>query len=102
MPAEQGGTMYRTVLLIAAIAACSASFFVAGKVNAADCAVIVAEGRGVDQAHASARALKHLTFKINRWAHKKGLSTVRSGDQSNVCTSKTAFVHCVASRKVCG
>ena len=51
---------------------------------------------------ASARAVKHLTFKTNRWAHKNGYATVHVAKSSSVCADKGLIAHCKASRKVCG
>jgi hypothetical protein len=84
------------------VAALAASFLTVSPVQAASCTVVAAEGRGSTEAKASARSLKHLTFKINRWASRNGYTSVRVGDASTICAEKGLLVHCTASKKVCG
>ena len=90
------------VVLGAAIAAIALSAIPTQPVKAGSCAVVTAEGRGSDAAKATARAVKHLTFKTNRWAHKNGYATVHVAKSSSVCADKGLIAHCKASRKVCG
>jgi len=95
--------MLKRVLVACATVAAIAVFAVISQpVKAGSCKVIVAEGRGADQAKATARAQKHLTFKINRWASKNGVTSVRVGKSSTVCSEKGAISHCIASSQVCG
>ena len=83
------------------VAAIVASFVAVQPAKAASCAAIVAEGRGSDEAKASARSLKHLTFKINRWAARSGYTSVSVGKSSTICSPKGVLVHCKATKKVC-
>jgi hypothetical protein len=83
---------------VAAITVCSA---VSQPVEAYSCNAVLAKGRGVDQAAASARSLKHLTNRINHWAAKNKLGSVSVGHRSTVCSDKGLAV-CTSSAKVCG
>jgi hypothetical protein len=97
-------TMLRSLpIIVAAVAALAvaALAITSQPVKAASCTVVAAEGRGANEAKASARALKHLTFKINRWASKNGYTSVRAGHSSNICAEKGLLVHCTMSKKVC-
>ncbi len=85
-----------------ALSAVVAFTIVSQPVAAGSCTVVVAEGRGANEAKASARALKHLTFKINRWASQNGYTAVRKAKSKTLCAPKTARVHCTSSAKVCG
>jgi hypothetical protein len=73
--------MIRKILVASTALAAIAAFSVATEpVNArGSCVVLAAKGRGVDEAKTSARSLKHLTNKINHYAHKNKLSSVRVG-----------------------
>jgi hypothetical protein len=92
----------KILIVIAAVAAVATSAIVAQSAKAGSCTVVVAEGRGATEAKASARALKHLTFKTNRWAKKNVYSSVGIGKSSKVCAEKGVLVHCTASHRVCG
>ena len=65
------------------------------------CEAVLAKGRGLDEAAASARSLKHLTNRINHWAAKNKLGSVGVGHRSTVCSKKGAYI-CTSSAKVCG
>jgi hypothetical protein len=94
--------MLRKLLLIAASIAVSITFSITTQpVEAKSCKVVVAEGRGANEAKASARSVKHLTFKTNRWAKKNGYSNVSIGKSATVCSTKGVIDHCVASHRVC-
>jgi len=80
---------------IAAIAICST---VSQPAAAGSCHAVLAKGRGVDEATASARSLKHLTHRINHWAAKNKLTSVAVGHRSTVCGKSV----CTSSAKVCG
>jgi hypothetical protein len=95
--------MIRALLLASAtVIASGALAFLLQPAEAGSCTVITAEGRGAKEAKASARAEKHLVFKINRWASRNGYSSVRSAKSSTVCAPKAVVVSCIATRKVCG
>jgi hypothetical protein len=94
--------MLRRLLVISAAVAAVTIAFVSQPVNAGSCTVLTAEGRGTDQAKASARSLKHLTVKTNRWASRNGSTSVRVAKSSTVCAPKAALVSCIATHKVCG
>ena len=70
-------------------------------VQARSCNAVLAKGRGVDEATASARSIKHLTNRVNHWAAKNGLSSVAVGHRSTACADKGMWV-CTSSAKVCG
>ena len=86
------------ILAVLAIAALST---VSESASAKTCEVVLAKGRGLDEAAASARSLKHLTNRINHWAAKNKLGSVGVGHRSTVCSKKGAYV-CTSSAKVCG
>ena len=65
------------------------------------CEAVLAKGRGLDEAAASARSLKHLKNRINHWAAKNKLGSVGVGHRSTVCSKKGAYI-CTSSAKVCG
>lgn len=95
--------MLRSLLLASsAMAAIVGIMLTSQPVEAGSCKVIVAEGRGSDKDRAAARAEKHLTFKVNRWASKNGYSAVSGGKTSGTCSYKGVIYHCVVSRQVCG
>jgi len=95
--------MFRnTIIASAALAMLAVIIIGSHPVEAANCQAVVAEGRGANEAKASARAQKHLTFKINRWASKNGYTAVRAGKSKSLCSEKGAIYHCIASSQVCG
>ena len=95
--------MLRRFLVLGASVAAISMFAIASQpAKAGSCTVVAAEGRGANEAKATARSQKHLTFKINRWAHKNGYTTVRTAKSATVCAPKGPLVHCTASAKVCG
>jgi len=55
-----------------------------------------------DEAKASNRSLKHLTNKINHYAHKNKLGSVKVGSRSTVCSKAAGLDVCKSSAKVCG
>ena len=99
-----GNAMIRKILVASTALAAIAAFTVATEpVNArGSCVVLAAKGRGVDEAKTSARSLKHLTNKINHYAHKNKLSSVRVGSRSTVCSKTGGLDVCKSSAKVCG
>jgi hypothetical protein len=93
------------MILIAstALAAMAASAFTAviEPVHAgSSCVLLAAKGRGIDEANASNRSLKHLTNKINHYAHKN--NSVRVGSRSTLCSKAAGLKVCKSSAKVCG
>lgn len=95
--------MLRKALVAAmAVAAISTCLFVSQAAEAGGCTVLSVKGRGIDEATASPRSIKHLTFKINHWAHKNKIGTVRVGHRSTTCNKKIGLSVCVSSAKVCG
>jgi hypothetical protein len=98
-----GNAMIRKILVASTALAAIAAFSVATEpVNArGSCVVLAAKGRGVE-AKTSARSLKHLTNKINHYAHKNKLSSVRVGSRSTVCSKTGGLDVCKSSAKVCG
>jgi hypothetical protein len=95
--------MVRKLLVVGtAITATAAAFAVVSQpVQARSCYAVLAKGRGLDEAAASARSLKHLTNRINHWAAKNKLSAVGVGYRSTVCSNQGVPV-CTSSAKVCG
>lgn len=99
---EMERTMLRKFFVVStAVAAIAAFTAVSQPVQARSCNAILAKGRGLDEATASARSLKHLTNRINHWAAKNGLGAVSVGHRSTVCSSKGVSI-CTSSAKVCG
>jgi hypothetical protein len=95
--------MFGRLLVLGAAVSAIATFAIASQPARADsCTVVAAEGRGANEAKATARAQKHLTFKINRWARKNGYATVGVAKPATVCAEKGALVHCTVSARVCG
>jgi len=47
-------------------------------------------------------SLKHLTNKINHYAHKNKLGSVRVGSRSTLCSKAAGLKVCKSSAKVCG
>ena len=91
--------MVRKLLVVGtAITAIAAFAVVSQPVQARSCYAVLAKGRGLDEATASARSLKHLTNRINHWAAKNKLSTVGVGHRSTVCSNQGV----PDSAKVCG
>ena len=95
-------TMNRLFIAVLALCAVAALTIVSQPVAAGSCTVVAAEGRGANEAKASARALKHSTFKINRWASRNGYTSVRKAKSKTLCADKGALVHCTSTAKVCG
>ena len=94
--------MLRKILVVGtAITALAAFAVVSQPVQARSCYAVLAEGRGHDEATASARSLKHLTNRINHWAAKNKLGTVGVEHPSTVCSNQGIPV-CTSSAKVCG
>jgi hypothetical protein len=95
--------MIRKILVgCTAIAAIAAFTIVAQPVEAGSCTVLSAKGRGVDETNASTRSVKHLTNKVNHYAHKNKLSSVKVAPRSTVCSKKAGLTVCTSSTKVCG
>lgn len=94
--------MIRKMLIAgSALAAVAAFTLVSAPVEAGSCAYPSAKARGLNQTAVSARSAKHLTHKINHWAHKNKLKTVRVGTVSTVCKKGGVLVVCTSSTKVC-
>ncbi|HEX2447428.1 MAG TPA: hypothetical protein VHK26_04485 [Methyloceanibacter sp.] len=94
--------LHKFLVVATAVAAIAVSAIPTQPAKAGSCAVVTAEGRGANEAKASARSVKHLTFKTNRWAHKNGYTTVGVAKTATVCATKGPLVHCHSSHKVCG
>jgi hypothetical protein len=96
--------MIRKILLAATALAVSAAFaLVTEPVKAGgSCVVLAAKGRGIDEAKASNRSVKHLTNKINHYGHKNKLGSVSVGHRSTMCSQKAGLEVCKSSAKVCG
>jgi hypothetical protein len=95
--------MIRKILVACtALAAIIAFTIVAQPVEAGSCTVLSAKGRGTDETKTSARSVKHLTNKINHYAHKNKITAVRVGVVSTVCSKKGPLDTCRSSAKVCG
>jgi hypothetical protein len=96
--------MVRKILVATtALAAIVAFTIVTEPVEAAgSCVVLAAKGRGTDEAKASNRSIKHLTNKINHYAHKNKLGSVKVGSRSTVCSKAAGLGVCRSSAKVCG
>ena len=73
--------MIRKILIAStALAAIAAFTIITEPVHAgSSCVLLAAKGRGIDDANASNRSVKHLTNKINHYAHKNKLGSVRVG-----------------------
>src|SRR5262245_35047375 len=94
--------MLRKLLVVSTAITAIAAFAVASQpVQARTCYAVFAKGRGLDEATASARSLKHLTNRINHWAAKNKIRSVGVGHRSTVCSSQAVPV-CTSSAKVCG
>ena len=89
------------LIAILAVLAVAAFITIPEPVVAKTCEAVLAKGRGLDEAAASARSLKHLTNRINHWAAKNKLGSVGVGHRSTVCSKKGAYI-CTSSAKVCG
>jgi hypothetical protein len=96
--------MVRKILVATTALAAIAAFTLATEpvVAAGSCVVLAAKGRGTDEAKASNRSIKHLTNKINHYAHKNKLGSVKVGSRSTVCSKAAGFDVCKSSAKVCG
>jgi hypothetical protein len=96
--------MTRKILVASIAFAAIAAFAMAGEpVKAAgNCVILAAKGRGVDEARASGRSIKHLTNKINHYAHKNKLGSVKVGSRSTMCSKLGGLDVCKSSAKVCG
>jgi hypothetical protein len=96
--------MIRKILVASTALAASAAFtLVTEPVQAGgSCVLLAAKGRGTDEAKASGRSLKHLINKINHYAHKNKLGSVKVGSRSTVCSKAAGLDVCKSSAKVCG
>ncbi len=86
----------------AALAALGAYTLASQPVEAGSCVVAAGKGRGLDQAKAADRSLKHLKHVVNHWAHKNKYKVVKEGKASTACSKKGGLVVCKSSAKVCG
>ena len=96
--------MTRKILIAStALAAIAALTIITEPVHAgSSCVLLAAKGRGIDEANASNRSVKHLTNKINHYAHKNKLGSVRVGSRSTLCSKAAGLKMCKSSAKVCG
>jgi len=96
--------MIRKILVAStALVAIAAFTIVTQPVQAGiSCVLLAAKGRGTDEANASNRSLKHLTNKINHYAHKNKLGSVRVGSRATLCSKAAGLKMCKSSAKVCG
>jgi hypothetical protein len=99
-PVIENAMLRKLLVVSTAITAIAAFAVVSQPVQARTCYAILAKGRGLDEATASARSLKHLTNRINHWAAKHKLTTAGIGHRSTVCSSQGVPV-CTSSAKVC-
>jgi len=100
-PVMENAMVPKILVVGTAITAIAAFAVVSQPVQARSCYAVLAKGRGLDEATASARSLKHLTNRINHWAAKNKLGTVGVGHRSTVCSNQGVPV-CTSSAKVCG
>jgi hypothetical protein len=96
--------MIRKILIASTALAAIAAFTVTTEPVQAggSCVVLSAKGRGTDEVKTSARSVKNLTNKINHYARKNKLSSVKVGIRSTVCSKKGGLDVCTSSTKVCG
>jgi hypothetical protein len=94
--------MRKILVACTAFAAITAFTLVAPPVEAGTCTVLSAKGRGIDETNASSRSVKHLTNKINHYAHKNKLGSVKVAPRSTVCSKKGGLNTCTSSTRVCG
>jgi len=96
--------MLRKILIAStALAAIAAFNIITEPVHAgSSCVLLAAKGRGIDDANASNRSVKHLTNKINHYAHKNKLGSVRVGSRSTACSKAAGLKVCKSLAKVCG
>jgi len=100
-PVMENAMVPKILVVGTAITAIAAFAVVSQPVQARSCYAVLAKGRGLDEATASARSLKHLTNRINHRAAKNKLGTVGVGHRSTVCSNQGVPV-CTSSAKVCG
>ena len=94
--------MIRKILIASTALAAIAAFTVEPVHAGSSCVLLAAKGRGIDEANASNRSLKHLTNKINHYAHKNKLGSVRVGSRSTLCSKAAGLKVCKSSARVCG
>jgi hypothetical protein len=99
----RGITMLKKFLIaVAALAALGATTFAAPPVEAGACVVATGKGRGLDQAKATDRSLKHLKRAVNHWAQKNKDKVVKESKAATSCAKQGGLVVCKSSAKVCG
>jgi hypothetical protein len=99
---NRGKTMIRKFLIVGSALVAVASFgLISAPAEAGGCTVVVAKARGLDQSDVGKRSAKHLTHKVNHWAHKNGLKAVRMSPVSTACGKKGLLAVCTSSAKVC-
>jgi hypothetical protein len=86
----------------AALAAIAAYTITTQPVEAGSCVVATGKGRGLNDAKATDRSMKHLKHVINHWAHKNKDKVVKEGKIHTTCAKKGALTVCKSSAKVCG
>jgi len=87
----------------AALAAIAAYTTVSSQpVEAGSCVIATGKGRGLNDATATARSLKHLKHVVNHWAHKNKYKVVKEGKIHTTCAKKGVLTLCKSSAKVCG
>ena len=97
-----GSAMIRKSLVaVSALAAIAAFTITSQPAEAGGCTVVSAKSRGLSQSGVSDRSQNKLNRKIDHWARKNGLTVVRVGYVSTVCSTKGALAVCTSSAKVC-
>jgi hypothetical protein len=71
-------------------------------VEAGSCVVATGKGRGLNDAKATDRSMKHLKHVINHWAHKNKDKAVKESKIHTTCAKKGGLSVCKSSAKVCG
>jgi hypothetical protein len=94
--------MIRKLLVASAAIAVVAAFALPVQPVQAACATATAKARGLNEANVSARSADKLKHKIDHWAHKNNLSTVRVGHTATSCSAKGPLTVCTSTARVCG
>ena len=92
----------RLLIVLTAFVALGSLLAVSIPAEAATCTTLSAKARSWSEATATERATTKLKHKVNRWANKNDLSTVRVGNRSSSCSSQGVLFVCARSVRVCG
>jgi hypothetical protein len=92
----------RPLIALTALAALGSLLAVSAPVEAATCTLLSAKARSWGQATAMERVTTKLNHKVNRWANKNDLASVRVGAPSTSCTPQGVLFTCTRSVRVCG